>query len=186
VNRASRAILLVVLLVSPCAAAPTRRGSPAPARDRNHAELVLSSADGGERSVGVGDLAFAYFKRSFYRKAAPRAQEPGGQRLEISDKRRECRCLRLEDWTKIKFLRLRQIEILYPADAGEARLRLTYRGGRLQDVPASALYGSQREIRPRFMPPVAASIREFPLLLPDAPKARWPEESLLRIVFVQP
>lgn len=131
-------------------------------------------------------LAFAYFRRSYYRKTVPRAEEPGGQRTEVSDKRRECGCLRLEDWSKIKFGKLRQIEILYPAGAGEARLRLTYRAGRLRVLPASALYGGQTEIPPMFIATAGGELMEFPLVLPGEPEAHWPEETLARILFVHP
>ena len=96
-----------------------------PRTPSNPPRLVLHATDGAERTVTVEDLSFAYFKRTFYTKAAPRSESPSRQRIEVLDRREECGCLRLSDWSKIKFKKLRQIEFVYPKGSRQATLRLT-------------------------------------------------------------
>ncbi len=177
-------VLLPTLLLAGSCASPARKATPAPP-PRARTEIVLSSPARGERSIEVADLAFAYFRRTYYHKAAPRAEAPGGQRLEVADRRRECRCLRLEDWSKVKFRKLRQIEILYPEGAGEAQVRVTYRDGRLRTLPAAELYGGQSDFPPVFIATAADGVQEYPLVLPGDPGVRWPEETLVRINFIR-
>ena len=153
---------------------PSRKGLP---------RLVLFSENGGERTVEVRDLSFAFFRRTYYTRAAPRSQEPVGQRIEVLDRRQECACLRLEDWSKIKFKKLRQIEIKYPQGARRARVRVTRSDGRVHEIAVADLYGSNGPFPPRFGATVDGAYREFPIVLGDNAPDGWPEERLSRIVI---
>ncbi|HET6278818.1 MAG TPA: hypothetical protein VFG08_08550, partial [Candidatus Polarisedimenticolia bacterium] len=99
------------------------RAAAGPRAPRQPPRLVLHSADSAERMVTVEDLSFAYFRRIFYTKSASPAESPSRQRIEIQDRREECPCLRLSDWSKIKFKKLRQMEIVYPEGSRLALLR---------------------------------------------------------------
>jgi len=145
---------------------------------------VLHATDGAERTVTVEDLSFAYFKRTFYTKAAPRSESPSRQRIEVLDRREECACLRLSDWSKIKFKKLRQIEIVYPKGSRQATLRLTGRDGHVSEIPAGALFGGGDPFPPRFGATVDGFYREFPLVLEDSVTGGWPQERLSRIILI--
>ena len=183
-SRKLLAPLLPILLVVASAAAGAGHAPPPKKRPFHSVDLVLSTTQQGERTVEADEFKSAYFKRSFRRQAAPRAETPGGQTVEIRDKRSECRCLRLDDWSQVKFKKLRQIEILYPQDKGEALLRLTYRDGRLKEIKAGSLYGSQTGLPPLLVATVKGTVLEYPLILTGHPEARWPEETLTRVLFV--
>ena len=139
----------------------------------------------GERTIPVADLTFVYFKRIFYQRHAPRSEEATGSRVDIEDRRKECRCLRLEDWSKIKFSEIRQIELTYPPDGTVARLRVTERDGSMQELRADSLFGAGNSLAPRFFATVEGEHREFPLLLPPD-SSSWPEEQLLRLLLMRP
>jgi hypothetical protein len=149
---------------------------------------VLASNSGEERTVEVSDLVFVFYERVYYERRAPRSEGTGGRRLEVEDRRRECRCLRLEDWSKIKFKRLRQIEMVYPPGERAARLRLTLRDGQLKELPVEALFGGTGHWPPRFAASVDGTHREFPLRLEggDVEEPEWPEERLARILLMRP
>ncbi len=172
-------LLLQAQLATGCASAPRRPRAP-----RGNPTLVLASPS-GERTIPVADLTFVYFKRIFYQRHAPRSEDATGSRVDIEDRRKECRCLRLEDWSKIKFSEIRQIELTYPPDQTVARLRVTERDGSMQELRADTLFGARDSLAPRFFATVEGEHREFPLLLPpDA--AGWPEERLLRLLLMRP
>lgn len=151
---------------------------------RDRPRLVLHSTDGSERMVEVEDLAFAYFHRTVYTRSAPRSKSPSRQRTEVLDRREECACLRLSDWSKVKFKKLRQIEIIYPQASRVARLRLTHRDGHVSEISAGTLYGGGDPFPPRFGATVDGLYREFPLVLEDSVTRGWPRERVSRIILV--
>jgi hypothetical protein len=102
----------------------------------------------------------------------------------VHDRREECACLRLSDWTKIDFKKLRQIEIDYPAGSRLAILRLTGRDGVVREVPAGALFGAADPFPPRFGATVDGMYREFPLVLEENVAADRRDERLTRILLV--
>ena len=176
-------IVIVLLLQAPhatgCASPPRRPRTP-----RGNPTVVLASPS-GERTIPVADLTFVYFKRIFYQRHAPRSETASGSRVDIEDRRKECRCLRLEDWSKIKFSEIRQIELTYPPDETVARLRVTERDGSVQVLRADSLFGARDSLAPRFFATVEGERQEFPLLLPqDA--GGWPEGRLLRLLLMRP
>ncbi|MFQ5877969.1 MAG: hypothetical protein ACE5JH_09835 [Acidobacteriota bacterium] len=172
----SLALLTAAALALGAAAASRRRPPRTPA-------IVLATPDGRERLVEVRDLAFVCFKRSISEKGVPRSEDPRGRKIEIQVRRLSCRCLRYEDWSRVKFGKLRQIEIAYPPRERAARLRLTGRAGRLRVISAASLYGAASPLPPRFTATVDGTEREFPLVLGDATRDRWPEERLVRILL---
>ncbi len=161
--------------------ASARRSSSATAKGPR---LVIASSGGAERVVEVRDLSFVYFRRTYYQMRSPRAEDAAGRRIDVEDRRREDRSVRFEDESKARFYVLRQIEITYPEGGREALVRLTWRDGRMREVPAGSLAGGSSQLPPRFAATVDGALREFPLLLGDAPDERWPEERLVRILFV--
>jgi hypothetical protein len=179
--RRSGAALPMALLLLSGQAAGARARTPSP----RGPFLVLSSPRTGERTVAVPDLRFAYFQRTYYEKRAPRSEDPSGRRLEVKDRRRECRCLRLQDWSRISFGDLRQIEIRFPPGGQAARLRLTWRPGKVREISAATLYGAAGPLPPRLVATIEGGIREFPLVL-NEPGAAWPEEIPIRIQLLPP
>ena len=176
-GRAAVAFLIGFLLASGSPEARERR------TPRGNPTLVLASA-AGERTVPVPDLTFVHFERVYLHRRAPRSEDPTGKRLEIEDRRRECRCLRLEDWTKLKFKMIRQIEFTYPPDGVVARLRITRRDGRVIEIGADTLNGGKDSFGPRFAATLDGQSREFPLILADG--GQWPDELLARLLLMRP
>ena len=145
---------------------------------------VILEGPGGERTIPAVDLAFVFFERIYYRRGAPRSEEASGERLDIEDRRHECRCVRLEDWSRLKFSKLRQIEFVYPSDDRVARLRVTFLDGRVRELRADALSGAVESFAPRFSARVDGEVREFLLILPE--HGSWPEERLARLLLKRP
>ncbi len=150
---------------------------------RGNPTLVLASP-AGERTLPVSDLVFVHFERLYYHRRAPRSEDASGSRMEIEDRRRECRCLRMQDWTKMKFKTIRQIEFTYPPDGTVARLRVTRRDGRVSEMGADALHGASESFGPRFAAGVDGQQREFPLILAEG--EHWPDERLTRLLLMRP
>lgn len=174
----TRAPLAAVLLL-----AAGFRGAAAGSRPpAEAATLVLVSPDGEERTAPAPDLAFVYFERVYYTRRAPRTEDPSGRRIDVQDRRRECRCVRLEDLSEIPFRKLRQIEISYTADGRMATVRLTHRRGVIREYQAGTLGGGQSPFIPRFAATVDGVHREFLLGAEewsDAP----PGERLARVLL---
>lgn len=161
-------------------------GSPEarePRTPRGNPTLVLASP-AGERTVPVADLVFVHFERVYYNRRAPRSEDPSGSRIQIEDRRRECRCLRTQDWTKFKFKAIRQIEISYPSDGFVARLRITKRDSSIVEMAADALAGGRESFGPRFAATLDGEHREFPLILAEG--EQWPEQRLSRLLLMRP
>ena len=167
-----------LFLVPGTARAKTAQRTPA-----GNPTLVLHTP-AGERTIPAVDLSFVYFERIYYHKGAPRSEEATGERLDVEDRRRECRCVRLDDWSKLKFSKTRQIEIDYPPDGFVARLRVTLIDGRMREVRADSLFGAYDSFPPHFAARVDGELREFPLILPE--KGSWPEERLVRLLLKRP
>lgn len=169
--------------------APVAHGTPAAAgairTPAGNPTLVIAGPTGAERTIPVGDLRFVHFERIFYQRRAPRDEEPSGRRVEVEDRRDDCRCVRFEDYSRVKFKKLRQIEIAYPPDAGAALIRLTRLNGEVSTVPADALRGGLNPLPPRFTATVDGQLREFPLVR-EAGANGWPEERLVRILLKRP
>lgn len=178
-HRQRIAFAIIVLCVLAPSAATARPRAP-----RKLPRLVLHAADGTERMVTVEDLSFAYFRRIFYTRAASPAGSLSRERIEVQDRREECSCLRLSDWSKIKFGKLRQIEVVYPEGSRLSLLRLTGSDGRVSEVSAGALFGAADPFPPRFGATVEGLYREFPLVLEDSLAGGWPRERLSRILLV--
>ena len=174
------AALLPLLAFAAPAAAATPAKTPKP-----RMTLTLSSSSGGERAANANDLTFVFFRRTYYQKAARRSESPSGQRIEVEDRRRECACLRFADWSKIKFKNLRQIEISYPAAPGAARVRVTFRNGKVREFAAADLYGGDGTFIPRLAATLDGAQREFPLVANDDAGSRWPDELLVRVLFLR-
>jgi len=172
--------LLLPGLVATGCASPSRGGRTPP----GNPTLVLA-APSGEKTFPVSDLTFVYFKRIFYKRHAPRSEEATGRRIDIEDRRKHCRCLRLEDWSTIKFGEIRQIELSYAGGETVAVLRVTLRDGSMQVLRADSLYGGKDSLAPRFFATVDGERREFPLILP-ADAGGWPEETLVRLLLIRP
>jgi hypothetical protein len=173
-------LALAVLLVVPGEAAARRLP-----KSSRPVSVVLVSAHGEERVVEVRDFRFAYFERIFYDRRTPRDQDASGRRTEVEDRRHECLCLKLQDWSEIQFRLLRQIEVQYPEGGPSARVRVTRRTGEVREYPIEALYGGVSSFAPRFAATIDGRSREFPLAAGEGAET-WPAERLARVLFVPP
>ena len=174
-------ISLALLLLFCCAGGEVFAGRRPP---RNPPRLVLHSTDSAERTVPAGDFSFAYFRRTLYTRAAPVSKSASRKRIEVQDRREECSCLRLSDWSRIKFSKLRQIEIIYPDGSRLATLRLTRRDGQVSQISAGSLFGAADPFPPRFGATVDGLYREFPLVLEDSVPPGWPRDKLSRVLLI--
>jgi hypothetical protein len=136
--------------------------------------------------VEADDLKFASFERLYTKRSASKEESLERQRVVIEDRRQECRCIRFEDWTRVKFKKLRQIEIYYPPDGRAASLRLTESDGSIRSVPAERLHGAGGPLAPRFSATVDGVVREYRLFLADPQHDRWPDERLVRVLLRLP
>jgi hypothetical protein len=166
--------LALVLLPETLKAARTPAGNPT---------LVIESP-AGERTIPAVDLEFVYYERVYYRRHAPRDEEATGERMDVEDRRQESHFLRMEDWTKVKFSKVRQIEIGYPSDSAVARLRVTWIDGSMREIRADSLYGAVDSFAPRFAARVDGEVHEFLLIVPEP--GSWPEERLVRLLLKRP
>src|SRR5206468_9957924 len=178
-----RLSVLLLLCAAPALCLETPGATSEPKTPPGNPTLVLESP-GGERTNPARDLRFVFFERIYYSRHAPRSEEARGERVDIEDRRRECRCVRLADWSKFKFSKVRQIEIAYPLDGAVALLRVTEMDGAMRELRADSLYGAMDSFAPRFAARVDGEVREFALLLPE--QEAWPEERLVRLLLKRP
>ena len=190
-GRAARCLVVVAIagvaalgFPDPATAAPNR--AAAKKEKKRGPLLTFHSEAEGERTVEAVDLRFAFFQTLYRHKAAPRSENPTGERIEVVQKRKECDCIRLADYAKIKKQEIRQIDVTYPIDGRVALVRVTRRNGQIHEYPATSLYGGDGLFPPRFVATVDGEHREFPLVLPDAPGAAWPEERVVRMLVYRP
>jgi len=148
--------------------------------------MIVVGPSGEELDYPVRDLRFVSFERIYYNRRAPRAEEPSGRRVEVKDRREDCRCVRFEDYSKLKFKKLRQIEITYPVNARVAQVRLTRLTGEVREVAADTLWGGRNPLPPRFTATIHGQLREYPLIADQGESAGWPEERLVRILLKRP
>jgi hypothetical protein len=179
-----RLSVLLLLCAAPVFYLTTPGASPEPKTAPGNPTLVLESP-GGERTIPAMDLRFVYYERIYYSRHAPRSEEARGERVDVEDRRRECRCLRLEDWSKFKFSKVRQIEISYPPDGVVALMRVTEMDGGMHELRADSLFGAVDSFAPRFAARIDGEVREFPLILSERGSA-WPEEKLVRLLLKRP
>ena len=175
-RRAPGVLLAVVaLLIARSAVAATTTSKPI---------LLVTLRDAqGERDVEAHDLRFVYFKTTYRQTRAPREEVPGGQRTEVIGDRKECRCIRFPDWSKIKMSKIRAIEITHGAPDRVAVVRVTRADGHVNEYPATSLYGGDGLYPPFFSATIDGVHREFPLILEGHADSAWPDESLVRIFW---
>jgi hypothetical protein len=164
--------VLVALLIA--------RGAAATTTSRPMLLLTLRDAQ-GEHDVEAHDLRFVYFKTTYRQTRAPREEVAGGQRTEVIGDRKECQCIRFLDWSKIKLGRVRAIELTHGPSDRVATVRVTRDDGRVNEYPATSLYGGDGLYPPFFSATIDGVHREFPLILEGRDGVAWPDETLVRI-----
>jgi hypothetical protein len=174
----------MLLCLPPPAAAAARAAARTTARPAAGPRLVLRDSEGAERIVQARDLVFVIFRRTFYQRTTPRSVDASGRRIDVEDRREDCRCVRFGDESRAKFKLLREIEIRYPEDGHEAIVRLTWRTGRVREVQAGALAAGQSPLPPRFAATIDGMLREYPLVRGEGPDGSWQDERLVRVLFV--
>ena len=179
-----RPSVLLLLCAAPVFFLETPAATTGRTNSPGNPTLVLESP-GGERTIPAVDLRFVFYERIYYRRHAPRSEEARGERVDVEDRRRECRCLRLEDWSRVKFSKVRQIEVAYPPDGAVALLRVTELDGGMRELRADSLFGAVDSFAPRFAARIDGEVREFPLILSEHGSA-WPEEKLVRLLLKRP
>ncbi len=177
---------LLILAAAMLIASEANRVAAGPRPPKSPPALILATTGGRERLVEAVDLTFASFERIYHRRRAAAGELPQGPRVDVESRRRECACVRLADWSRIKFKELRQIEIEYPRDGPAALLRLTRDDGSIQVLPAERLYGAGEPLPPRFVATVDGVLREYRLIRAEAGHDRWPDERLVRILLQRP
>jgi hypothetical protein len=155
------------------------------ASTRNPAALLTLAGEAGEHEVEVHDFRFVYFLTSYRHTRADPDETPTGERVEIVQTRDECRCVRLADWSSIKVSKIREIAISYPPGQRVASVRVTRKSGRVNEYPATDLYGGDGLTPPMFSATIDGTHREFPLILDARPGSAWPDERLVRVLFVR-
>jgi hypothetical protein len=176
-SRALRLLLCASLLcagaVSPAAAEAHKAGTGK--------LMTLVSDDTGTRTVEVFDFRFVFFTTRYRDTHAPKSESPTGERIEVINDRQECACLRLADYTKYKFMRQREIAVIYPEGSHVAQVRVTRRDGKVHEFPATDLYGGTGLATPLFSATIDGQLREFPLVLAEG--ADWPSERPVRVIL---
>ena len=167
--------LALALLSSPAWAATAKRG---------HGPLLTLTSSQGESSVEAQSVRFVYFMTRYRHRRAPKDESPTGERIEIVDTRKECQCVRLADYSKIKMSKSRELAFSFPPGAREARVRITQRDGKVNEHAVSDLWGGDGLFPPRFAVVLDGHPREFPLILRSEEEA-WPDETLARILLVR-
>ncbi|HKQ97832.1 MAG TPA: hypothetical protein VJV75_08155 [Candidatus Polarisedimenticolia bacterium] len=175
-HAAGAALLALVATLLP---ATPSAAKPKPVR------LTLSDP-GGERTIDAADLRFVFFDTRYRRTRVPVEESPTRERLEIVHDREDCRCLRLADYTRIRFSILREIEVRTTPDGSVATVRVVRRDGQTHEYLGSRLYGGDGLAPPLLMATIDGVATEFPLVLPDAPGAAWPPTMLVRALLTAP
>lgn len=147
--------------------------------------LLLVTLDGpqGQREVEAHDLRFVYFTVRYRQRMAGADEGPAGERTDVVGDRKECQCLRMPDWSKIKLMQLRSIEITHAAGSRFSMVRVTRRDGQMNEYPATSLYGGDGLYPPFFSMTIEGERRDFPLVLAGRPDLDWPGENLVRILW---
>lgn len=162
------------------------RPAQAAGREPGRGPLLYLYSAAGERGVEAEGLIFVHFETTYRHSRAPRSQSPSGERIEIVERRKECRCVRLADYSRVRMSKIREIAVSYPPGSRVARVRLTLRNGGVREYLATELYGGDGLFPPRFAATIEGAYREFPLVLGADLDEDWPEESLSRVLLVRP
>jgi len=139
---------------------------------------------GGERTVEGTDLRFIYFRTRYRRTRVPIEESPTRQRLEVLSDRDDCRCVRFADYSRVRFSKLREIELVTHPGERSASVRVTRLDGTSNEYPVDRLYGGGDLFPPQFSVTIDGVEREFLLRLADDADAAWPEEMLVRALLV--
>src|SRR5262245_7828598 len=174
----SGAIGLAVLIALACAV------TPAAAKPKK-VRLTLTGP-GGERTVEAADLRFIYFKTRYRRRAVPVEESPTRERLEVLSDSYDCTCVRFADYSRVKFKKLREIEIVTQPDSALATVRITRINGQSNAYRVDQLWGGGDLFPPHFVAVIDGVEREFPLRLGTEAGAAWPEEMLARALLTTP
>lgn len=180
VARAIGAARLALLVAIALGSAST----PAAAKPKLVRVTLTSAA--GERIVDAADLRFVFFHTRYRTTRVPADTGPAGERTEILNDRDDCTCLRLADYSRIRFSIVREIEVRTTPDAAVASVRVVRRDGKTNEYPATGLYGGDGLAPPLLMVTIDGVAREFPLVLPDEGQATWPAEMLVRALLTPP
>jgi hypothetical protein len=158
--------------------------TPAAAKPKS-VRLTLTGP-GGERLVAATDLRFIYFKTRYRRRGVPVEESATRERLEVLSDREDCRCVRFADYSRVKFSKLREIEIVVQPDSALASVRVTRLDGHSNEYRVDDLWGGAELFPPHFAAVIDGVEREFPLRLAEEPGAAWPQEMLVRALLVAP
>jgi len=172
-SRRAAALALIALFLSAAPAAAT------PKKLR-----VTLSGGSGERTIEAADLRFVFFHTRYRTTHVPAEENPTRERTEILSDRDDCACLRLADYSRIRFSIIREIEVRTAPGQAVASLRVVRMDGRTHEYPATALYGGDGLAPPLLMVTIDGVGREFPLVLPEG--AAWPAEMLVRALLTRP
>lgn len=159
--------------------------TPASARGRSPILATLTTPD-GERPLEVADVRFVLFRTSYRHTRAPRSESPTGERLQMIERRKECRCIPFADYGRISLSKIREIEIDASPAHPVARVRVTRRNGDLREYAATDLEGGAGLFPPRILlEEDGGATREFPLVLTADGSPAWPDEMVVRILLVR-
>jgi hypothetical protein len=164
-------------LVALCLATAQAQAAPKKLR-------VTLSGGSGERTIAAADLRFVFFHTRYRTTRVPAVQSPGRERTDILSDRDDCACLRLADYSRIRFSIIREIEVRTTPGQAVAGVRVVRMDGQTHEYPASALYGGDGLAPPLFMVTIDGVAREFPLVLPEG--GAWPSEMLVRALLTRP
>jgi len=182
-RRGRRAARLAVFGLLVAAAALAGAARPVCARPKP-VRLTLTGS-GGERTVEGTDLRFVYFHTRYRRTRVPVEESPTRQRLEVLSDRDDCRCVRFADYSRVKFTKIREIEIVTHPGERSATVRVSRLDGRTNEYPVDRLWGGGEMFPPHFSVTIDGVEREFLLRLADDTGATWPDEMLTRALLVR-
>jgi len=157
-----------------------------PAQARPKPVRITLTGPEGERVLDAADLRFVFFETRYRRTRVPAEESVTRERTEILNDREDCDCLRLADYSRIRFSILREIEVRTGPGETIATVRVVRRDGQTHEYPATHLYGGEGLAPPLFMVTLAGVAREFPLVLPVSADAAWPDEMLVRVLLTPP
>lgn len=161
-------------------------GAARPAGAKPKPVRLTLTGPGGERNVEGSDLRFIYFHTRYRRTRVPVEESPTRERLEVLSDRDDCRCVRFADYSRVKFKKIRAIEIVTHPGERSATVRVTRLDGGSNEYPVDRLWGGGDLFPPHFSVTIDGVEREFLLRLPDDADTTWPEEMLTRALLVRP
>lgn len=180
-SRPVRGVALVLvasgLLVAGGLLAPRAEALPKTVR-------ITLTGPAGERTIEADDLRFVFFHTRYRTTRAPVEESPTRERTEILSDRDDCKCLRLADYSRIRFNILRSIEVRTTPGDKVASVQVVRKDGKTHEYPATALYGGDGLAPPLIMATIDGVAREFPLILQE--EGNWPDEMLVRALLTRP